>query len=97
MMNTKSSLSGRHWDPFLLELSKDPMLQPYCTLDEYGAPLIIGSKYIKVRCLNDAWQFLNMSDVEIERVKIPQDDNGNDTVDRLELAKTLILERLTTP
>ncbi len=84
MMNTASSTNGRHWNPYFYQAMDEKTIAANCSLGEYGAPLVINSKQIKVHCLNDAWKFSDMDDNEIKLEPIPQCGNGFDTVDRVE-------------
>jgi len=93
MMNTPTKLSGRHWDPFLYEIASNEDFKDTCSLDEYGAPLIIKSKNTKIKCMNNAWTFYDAKDTFIKDIEIPQ-DNGIDLKDRIELLKTTIKQEL---
>jgi hypothetical protein len=84
MMNTASSTSGRHWCPYFYQAMKEPVVKDNCSLGEYGDPLVINPKQIKIHCLNDAWKITDMEDNEIRQEPIPQCANGFDTVDRVE-------------
>lgn len=95
MMNTALSLNGKHWDPFLYTLYRDPELRPYTTLEDYGAPLIINSRNEKIRCNNSSWDILDFDNNIIRTIDIPQKD-GIDIEDRIEVMKlhikSLLLE-----
>ncbi len=84
MMNTPSSLSGRHWDPFhytvALHFSK------IFSLEEYGNPILLRLNGYRIFNTNDAWVVKHPSDeLEILRIPIVVDEHGVDQVDRIEI------------
>ena len=84
MMNTPSSTSGRNWNPYFYQVMDEQKIADKCSLGEYGAPLQIDSKQIKIHSLNSAWQICDMEENEIKQEPIPQCENGFDAVDRVE-------------
>ncbi len=94
MMNTASSLNGRHWSPYLYQVIEEKIIEENCSLGEYGDPLVVLPRQIKVRGLNDAWLFTDMEDNEIRREPVPQSEDGFDTEDRVELLITHVQQLL---
>lgn len=93
MMNTPHALNGRHWNPFLFVLSKDPELKGKVSLEEYGALLVLNESGQKLACMNNEWTFIN-SEGQIEHsIAIPQIEN-TDEVDRIELIKSYLINNL---
>lgn len=93
MMNTPQTLNGRHWSPFLYELSKDSELENETTLEEYGAPLYLIKRNQYLKCENSFWGIYNENDELVEKVEIPQ-ENDTDLVDRIELIKNFFIDSL---
>jgi len=93
MMNTPSTLNGRHWDPFLYEVVRDEILKETCSLEDYSASLVIKSQNTKVKCTNSSWLFCDHKGTVIYEEKIPQKD-GIDSEDRVELLKAIIKKRI---
>lgn len=91
MMNTFSSLSGRHWDPFLLEVYWDSRLNEYLSIGEYGDPLYIKETGEKIYCKNGAWEIID-NDNKTTHVLINQ-ENGLDVEDRIGILKKYLFSR----
>ncbi len=91
MMNTPSSLSGRHWSPFLYAISLDERIKDKVYLGEYGDKLIIRNSNQKVECKNSYWAFLDEDGTELDTLIINQTE-GIDTEDRIEKIITYILK-----
>lgn len=89
MMNTGLSLNGKHWDPYLLAVSKFMEFKKHVTLEEYGASLILHKTSDKINCKNDSWEILDTNNVFIKSIPIPQ-SNGIDTTDRIELLRNYL-------
>ncbi|GAB6120586.1 GmrSD restriction endonuclease domain-containing protein [Dysgonomonas termitidis] len=92
MMNTPSSLSGRHWYPFLLDVYWDGTLHEHLLIGEYGDPLYIKETGEKIYCKNEAWEITN-EEGAITTISIPQ-DNGIDIEDRLIKLKNYLISYL---
>jgi hypothetical protein len=91
MMNTFSSLSGRHWNPFLLEVYNDSRLKEYLSIEEYGNPLYIKETGEKIYCKNEAWEII---DKDNNRTLIPiSQKDGLDVEDRISILKTYLFSR----
>jgi len=91
MMNTPSRLSGRHWNPFLYTLNKEfPSETTLGDFYTYSPPqlLTITNSGVKLDCKNDHW-LVFYPDGQQETREIPQED-GVDTVDRIEMGKDII-------
>lgn len=86
MMNTALSLGGKHWNPFLYEISHDSEFTDLLSIEDYYSPLTFKKTSDKVICKNDRWQILNNQDQEIKSIPIPQKD-GVDLQDRIEIMK----------
>lgn len=89
MMNTGLTLGGKHWDPFLLVLSKSHEFKKEVSLEEYGASLVINKTGEKINCKNSSWEILDSNNVVVKQIEIPQ-ENGIDSVDRIELIKNYL-------
>lgn len=84
MMNTPQSLNGRHWNPFLYEVSKSADLKDKVQLEEYGAFLHLLDTNQKIECKNSHWAFWDDEGNLVDKLMIDQ-DNGIDIEDRVEL------------
>jgi hypothetical protein len=89
MMNTALSTNGKHWDPYLLVVSRFPEFKNVVTIEEYGASLVLNKTSEKINCRNDSWEILDTNSVFVKSIAIPQ-VNGIDTVDRIELLKNYL-------
>lgn len=92
MMNTFSSLSGRHWYPFLLEVYWDSNLNEHLSIGEYGDPLYIKETGKKIYCKNEAWEIIDKDDNKTV-VTISQ-ENGIDIEDRINVLKSYLASYL---
>ena len=86
MMNTSLSTNGKHWDPYLLVLSRLNEFQKGLSLEEYGASLIVNKSNHKINCKNSFWEILDNNNILIQTIAINQ-LNGIDLEDRIELFK----------
>ena len=89
MMNTALSTNGKHWDPYLLVLSKVDELKKEVTLEEYGASLVLNKTSEKINFKNDSWEILDSNNVLIKSTAITQ-SNGIDEIDRIELVSSYL-------
>lgn len=92
-MNTEKSLGGRNWNVFILTLYYQ--LDEKYPLDDYayqGNKLQL-SNDLWLDCLNDKFVFYKWNNdqwkIDLE-MPIPQDENGIDSVDRIEFMKKRI-------
>lgn len=92
MMNTPSSLSGRHWYPFLLDVYWDRTLHEHLSIGEYGNALYVKDTKEEIYCKNGAWEITN-EEGSITSISIPQ-DNGIDIEDRLIKLKNYLISHL---
>ncbi len=93
MMNTPHALNGRHWNPFLYEISKTPELQGKINLEEYGDELDLIEGNQKLAMKNDRWTITNSEgDIEIS-ISIPQLSN-TDQEDRIDLIRSYLIQNL---
>lgn len=92
MMNTQSSLSGRHWYPFLLDVYWDKTLHPHLSIGEYGDALYLKDTKDKIYCKNGAWE-ITSEDGVITTISISQ-NNGIDIEDRLINIKNYLISLL---
>lgn len=80
LMKTRSSISESSFVPYLFEIDS-----AHISRDNYGRSLVYEQFYVKN--LNDAMEFYSTADnTPLEKVQIPQ-DNGVDTVNRIEFGK----------
>ncbi|MGQ3678881.1 DUF262 domain-containing protein [Tenacibaculum discolor] len=93
MMNTPQALSGRHWNPFLYEISENEVFRQKVTLEEYGAQLILNKTNEKLACKNDGWYFYDIFNRQSQKIEINQTD-GNDTEDRIEVITQFLQDYL---
>ncbi|MCG8761958.1 DUF262 domain-containing protein [Tenacibaculum finnmarkense] len=84
MMNTSHALSGKHWNPFLYEVSQNENFKTKMTLEQYGSLIILNQKNQKLASQNDGWYIYDFQDNLIQRVEIAQ-ENGNDTENRIDV------------
>ena len=89
MMNTALSTTGKHWDPYLLVLSKSKEFKEKVILEEYGSSLVVNRTSEKINCKNDSWEILDRNDVRKESIGISQ-LNGVDAEDRIEVLKNYL-------
>lgn len=92
MMNTPSSLSGRNWYPFLLDIYWDRILHEHLSIGEYGDPLYIKETGEKIYCKNEAWE-ITSEEGAITTISISQ-SNGIDIEDRLIKLKNYLISHL---
>ncbi len=79
MMNTPTSLSGRHWQPFHYVLFKKYPQQ--FELDDFDcSPLQYSDRTIT--CMSDKWEIKDING-SVEIISINQDGSGVDTEDRI--------------
>lgn len=83
MMNTPQALSGRHWNPFLYEISQNEIFKTKISLEEYGKPIILNKTNEKLFSKNDGWYLYDSEDNLIQKIEIAQ-ENGNDIDDRID-------------
>ena len=84
MMNTPQSLNGRHWSPFLYELSKNSLLSEEISLEDFRAPILLKKTNQLLKCENSFWGIYDFEDNLIKKIDIQQEEN-TDLVDRIEL------------
>ena len=90
MMNTYSSLSGKHWDPFLYTLYNTQHILHCFELEDYGEDLFIPQLNCYLRCKQSIWEFLDTEKNIFHQYDITQDENDIDLEDRIELIRTFI-------
>ena len=77
VMSTESKISGNTYQPFLKAVYEKKLSK-----DHYGQRAIDGDNYIV--CANSAYVVKNnATNVEVDRIVIPQNDKGIDTEDRI--------------
>lgn len=89
MMNTPSSLSGKHWDPFLFTLFKRNSTS--FKLEDLGEDLYFIKYDCFVKCNETEWIFRRPDYNEFYRLQIPQDENGIDQIDRIDFFENSIM------
>ena len=93
MMNTAQSLNGKHWNPFLFTLKHDQEFSESLSIDDYYSPLRLNKNNYSILCENDGWQILDVNNVEVEFISIPQ-QNGIDLTDRIEILRDYLRRTL---
>lgn len=88
VMSTESKVSENTYQPFLKAVYKNKISK-----DHYGERAIDGDNY--VICTNSAFVVKNtITNVEVERIEITQNDKGIDTEDRIKKIRLLLEKRL---
>lgn len=88
VMSTESKVSENTYQPFLKAVYKNKISK-----DHYGERAIDGDNY--VICTNSAFVVKNtITNVEVERIEITQNDKGTDTEDRIKKLQLLLEKRL---
>jgi hypothetical protein len=105
----KTQFNGRHWSPFLLELST---INNYCELENYGNQLkfVFGEYIIMISNQNNGFKFTGLDDVSINFVnglsvlsilnadsiyEIKQNSDGIDLLDRVTELNEILNELVT--
>jgi len=87
VMKTETKISENTYQPFLKAVFKEKLSK-----DHNGQRAIDGDNYIV--CLNSAYVVRNIvTNMEVERIPIAQDENGIDTEDRIKKLESLIRAR----
>ena len=90
MMNTPSSLNGKHWDPFLYTLKNEQPLFDSFELEDYGGDLYIPQLHCYVKCVQSGWAFYDSERRVVYKYNVPQNGNGVDQKDRIKLITEFI-------
>jgi hypothetical protein len=85
VMKTESQISESTYQPFLKEVFKQKVSK-----DHYGKRAIDGGNYIV--CENSAFVFKStLTDTEVERIQITQNENGIDVEDRIKKLQSFVI------
>jgi len=88
VMSTESKVSENTYQPFLKAVYNNKISK-----DHYGERAIYGDNY--VICTNSAYVVKNMiTNVEVERIEIAQNDEGIDIEDRIKKMQSILEKRL---